>query len=319
MTSKEAYRLKNLYDIVEHISKFTFEQFRQAIHGVLPTFPIICNADIDFQRISSSSIDKSIIFRARSNRDKPKGSTMKFPFQSVRDIGLVPDMNAYKIPIGRCNQAMERRFYCSNYSITACIETLSKGFTTPYASDTVTLGVWKIQNSLNLAKVFFSIERIQELSNLNQSVYQLNAAGYEKIIKYTEKLKNHLLNTLDGRHCSPDFLINVFEFFANQFGRFDIQNEKGYWPSILYTDVIFNHSTFDDNGTLIDGLIYPSVRNALQEWNLVLHPRAMHKLSFVSAEQVWITKHQGGKIQFDSLDNAFADASGNLEWAIFKM
>lgn len=322
MTAKEQYRLKALRDIAENLSHFSFEQFKYAVHSVLPKFPIICDTDNGIRRIlknGSSSVDPSILFRARLNKVIPKGSTMKFPFQTMEEIGLVPEAFADTVPIGRCNKAKERRFYCSNYSITACLETLSKGFTSPYASDTVTLGAWKIQKSLNLAKVLFSLDRIQELGEMNQEVYQRSINSYNRIADYTKAWKSHLLETFDGMNDSPDFLISVFEFFSNQFGRLEIQSERDYWPSILYTDVIFDHSTFDDEGALFDGLMYPSIRNALQEWNLVLHPRALHKLSFVSAEQVWITKHGGGKIQFDSLDNSGVDTSGDLDWSVFKM
>lgn len=314
MTAIENHKLNSIKSILLRLSDFSYPEIKNLIGHLIPTFPIFTDSVALIQRPKQSGhTDGSHLFRVRPNELRTKGSTMLMPFQNVHEIGIVPKSKK-NIPTGRCNRSGERIFYCSNFSLTACIESLSNGFTKDFTNTTATLGVWKINEPLHLAEMAFSRQAVEQLS-------KNTAFNYDHITKYTNSWYDHMVSELgktkDDRY-SLDFNIALFELFSDQFGKMEIKNESDYYITNLYSDVIFNHSTSTDDGALYDGIVYPSVRNALQEFNIALHPRAMKKITFLSAEHVWVTRY-GSKFRFDTLETAFADDGEKLEWNIFKV
>ncbi len=73
------------------------------------------------------------------------------------------------------------------------------------------------------------------------------------------------------------------------------------------------------DGAKIDGIIYPSVKFGYQEFNIVLHPRAMEKLSFAGATLIWVVHNgQTRQTQYNPMETCFSDAEGNIKWNLFK-
>lgn len=104
--------------------------------------------------------------------------------------------------------------------------------------------------------------------------------------------------------------------------KYPIKTEQNYYLSKLYSDIIFNHSHSDENGGLFDGIIYPSVKNAYQEYNIVLHPRSMHKLKFTGATYVWMTSSGNQNpptVEYTPWETASADQHGTIHWNQFRL
>ena len=70
----------------------------------------------------------------------------------------------------------------------------------------------------------------------------------------------------------------------------------------------------EDGITKIDGILYPSTAFTYQEMNLVLHPRAMHKLQFIDAMYIWMVHFAAQQqTQFNPLEQRIkADSNGNI-------
>lgn len=115
-----------------------------------------------------------------------------------------------------------------------------------------------------------------------------------------------------------DYAKEILEFFSDEFGKMDIKTGRNYTLSNFYCDYIFNQ-TFSNEPTHIDGIIFPSIKYSYQEFNLVIHPRAMLKISFANASQIWVTYDgQMNNVQFNPLETSYSDENGNLKWNLFK-
>ncbi len=82
-------------------------------------------------------------------------------------------------------------------------------------------------------------------------------------------------------------------------------------------ELIFNYSQIDNK--LIDGIIYPSVKYSYQDYNIVIHPRAMSKLDFSNATFAWVIYDATyNTAQFAELETAFANDKENIKWDLWK-
>lgn len=316
MNELEVQKLTALNSIAANVKNYSYTEVKKMVFQIIPNFLINTDTTDKIRRPKEDGYqrDPSIIFRTRPDDITRKGHSIQQPFQKLENIAIVPPIYFNTIPTGRCNLKGQPIFYSSNYPITACIEAVSSGFTQEFKSTTATMGGWEIIKPLNLAEISFSSSTLKELEGLTNF-------SYDNIYKYRQTMHDHMKvqveNNTNQKHSS-NFNMAVLEFFSDQFGNTNIQHESDYYLSNLYCDVVFNHSYADESGSLYDGVIYPSVRNALQEFNLALHPRAMEKIKFVGAEHIWITKYSGGKFQLDSLDTASMLVNGHLNWQIFN-
>ena len=321
MTKKEVKILEELKIIGKNVSHFSYEQLKYAIGALIPNLPIVL---ADYQRVRRPKEDWmrdfEMLHRARINQLKGKNFTGLYPWQHERDISHVPlEQPELITDYGRCNRPRDIVFYCSNNAPTSCIEVLSKGFTKKILMHHVTIGHWQIKTPLTLAEVNFSLAKLTELQ-------QQTDFKYDHLIKRSKSWKEHALKIFAKKgnypNYSPEFSLAVLDFFSDHFGNINIETEHDYFISSLYTDIIFNHSNTNDEGALFDGLIYPSVKNALQEFNIVLHPRAMSKLKFAEATYAWVTSSVGQDpptVQLSSWETASPDELGNLKWNQFKL
>lgn len=316
MNKQELQIMATLHDIAVNLKHLTYTQVKDMVFKAVPSFPINTNTTDKIRRPQEDHYqrDSSIIFRTRPDDITRMGHAIQQPFQKLENISIVPPIELHKIPIGRCNLEKKPIFYSSNYPITACVEAASHGFTQDFKSTTVTMGGWQIIKPLNLAEITFSSLALRELEENSEF-------SYENIKKYRQNMKDHMKIQIEddvNQKHSSDFNLSLLEFFSDQFGKIEIIHPSDYYLSNLYCDVIFNYSYADESGSLYDGIVYPSVRNALQEFNVALHPRAMGKIKFIGAEHIWITKYPGNKFQFDSLDSASLLENGDLDWEIFN-
>ena len=179
---------------------------------------------------------------------------------------------------------------------------------------TVTLGTWTIEEPLVLAEVVFSKSKLKEVLHIDQ-------VRYGEQLKFTDEWYENAIELIKSdptTNCSLDFAKEVLEIFSDEFGKISIEDGRDYILSNFYCDRIFNETTVDAN-TLIDGIIYPSVKYSFQEYNLALHPRAMKKISFNCATHVWVVHHAAQhSVQFIPLETSFKDKDGNIKWNRFK-
>ncbi len=192
---------------------------------------------------------------------------------------------------------------------------LTKGFVKDiHQSETVAMGTWIINKPLVLAQVVFSKEKLNGIKHFNPELY-------DDRIKFTESWYEQTLVGFQkdvDRQCSIDYAKEILQFFYDEFGKIDIKSGRDYILSNFYSDYIFNQ-TYTDEPKTIDGIIFPSVRYSYQEFNIVIHPRAMSKISFVNASQIWVTyDEQTNNAQFNPLETAYSDENGNLKWTLFK-
>jgi RES domain len=254
----------------------------------------------------------SIILRCRPDEISRKGHHIQNPFQKLEDISLVPVKSHHRISTGRCNQKYQPIFYASNYAITACLEAASNGFTKNFQSTTVTMGAWKIYKPLNLSILTFSSATLAELDGNTGFSYE-RIKAHRTLMR--QNIEYQLNNGINHLH-SADFSMAILDFFSDQLGKMDILHESDYFLSNIYCDAGFNRAFADESNTPYDGILYPSVKNALQEFNIALHPRAMGKLRFIGAEHIWVTRHPGDKYQFYAIDKGSLLSNGDLRWDV---
>jgi hypothetical protein len=321
MNNRELRILAELNKIGDNVDHFSYEQLKYAVGSLIPNIPISLK---DYQQIWRPKEDWMrdfyMLHRARINQIRAEGFTGLYPWEHERDISHVPLNESHLIKdYGRCNRPGDVVFYCSNYAPTSCCEVLSKGFTKEILMNHVTIGHWRIKSPLTLAQINFSLSKLRELKELTKF-------PYDNLIKMADGWKDHALKKFGSKGSyfdySPEFSIAVLEFFSDHFGNTNIKTEHDYYISSLYTDIIFNHSHTDENGGLFDGLIYPSVKNSLQEFNIVLHPRAMNKLKFTGATYAWMTSslnQNPPSVEYTPWETAGATDSGKLIWNQFKI
>jgi len=316
MIEEEMQRLESLKGIADNIVNLSYQEAKKLVFQAIPSFPISTDTIDKIHRPDEYGWyrDPSIILRCRPDAISRKGHHIQSPFQTLEDISIVPKKVHHQIPTGRCNQRENPIFYASNYPVTACLEAASNGFTKDFQSTTVTMGAWKIISPLNLAIMTFSSSTLAELDGNTGFSYD-RIQSHRKMMR--QNIENQITTGIDQRH-SADFSMAILDFFSDQFGKMEILHESDYFLSNIYCDAVFNHAFADESNSLYDGILYPSVKNALQEFNIALHPRAMGKLHFVGAEHIWITRHPGDKYQFDSIDKGYLLSNGELHWNVFN-
>jgi hypothetical protein len=319
MTLKEQRILKEIQKIAANISHFSYDQLKYCMGSLIPNLPIITTSELEIVRPNEEGWlrDRRVLYRGRVNEIKQSGSTCFFPWQTVDKISHIPLNENFKIKEwGRCNQSNEVRFYCSNYYPTCCNEVTSVGFSETVTAEHITVGNWFIDVPLNLAVVNFSLKNLNDIKELTGHNSEYLNRRLNNEIKFNEKEFK-----ISNNNHTPEFNIEVLKFLSDQFGNRNIKSEHDYYFSNLYCDVIFNHSFADENETLYDGIKYPSVKNSYEEYNIVLHPRAMEKLRCIAASNVWVTYHSNGdasRVNYNQLETADLDKSGNILWNIFK-
>ncbi len=231
------------------------------------------------------------------------------PHPNVSDISYIQPKELHKIDrFGRANKKGESMFYGSLNYATACIETLSKGADfRDSGSAMVTIGTWKFETPLTLAQMPHS-EKVWKQFYEKVS-FKSEKLTEEHIKKHNEEIRKRLRNDLD---------YEILELFGDAFAKFDIKDDTDYFLSNYYADRVFNRVKGLDPGEEFDGIMYPSVPNSYQEYNIVLTPGVVDtKLKFLNAMQVWVVHYlnKGGGGEFIPIEQRVkADDAGKLSW-----
>jgi len=318
MTDKQTRAIEYLKNLHNHLYKMDYKEICIDLDSLISDLPISTFTTEKIKRFEETQPrDLSIIYRARENETFiPERCSGKLPLKTLDEISIISEENKGLVKtFGRCNKPKEPRFYSSNNMPTACIEAITSGFTKDVAeSKYVTVGSWKIIEPLNLAHINYSEKSLAQFLEHDKE-------RYDKMIKHTRNLDEHNLNQIkEGRPDEVEYQYELYKFFADEFAKVEITEDYDYKTLNYYCDHAFDRITFDDKKTNLDGILYPSVSFSYQEMNLVLHPRAMRKIKFLSALNVWVVYHgAGGSFEFIPLEqNVKADSEGNLQWNKFK-
>jgi hypothetical protein len=319
MTLKEEKGLKFLKNISPQLYRFEYDQVKIWLKDYVPQIPFSYEKRETLWRPQEDiwyRHPKSLC-RARENDIERAVGDLNYPYDKVSEISHIPGNKLSSIKeLGRANLKRESRFYCSNYSAVACAECLTKGFTQGFGErKTITMGIWAIKEPLILADVVFSKSKLLEYRHIDEE-------RYDNLIKFTDDWYEYTLKLIRSNSIYPlseDYSFELLNFFGDEFGKTNIKTTNDYILSNYFCDVIFNHSKIDDK--FIDGIIYPSVKFSYQDYNIVIHPRAMHKLDFSSASFLWIINNgtlNCDSIHFSEMETAFTTDKENIKWNLWK-
>lgn len=318
MTDQQAKTIEHLNRLRAHLYKMDYKDVCIDLGNLMADIPVPIFEAKEIERFKETHPrDKSIIYRARENEKFiPEKSDKKLPFKTLDEISIISDDKKHLIKkFGRCNKPEEPRFYSSNNYTTACAEAISSGFTVGVSeSKMVTVGSWRIKEPLVLAQINYSESSLKQfLENDNER--------YEQMLKYTRWFdENHLAEIKKHKPDSFEYQHLLSKRFADEFARNDIEQDYDYKLINYYCDNVFDNIKLEDGVTPVDGIVYPSIDYSYQEKNLVLHPRAMKKIEFISAMNVWVVYHgEHEAFEFIPLEqNVKADELGNLLWRKFN-
>lgn len=320
MTAKEERALKFLRDISLQLYKHDYGDVRPWLIDYIRSVPVPILKREAIPRISPGGwySDPKILYRAIENKEFRKTIyTNALPWKTVDRISHAPldKEKEFIKDYGRANLPGQARFYCSNFYPTACLECLTKGFTIDAdESKTVTSGAWKVVAPLMLAQIAFSPRRLLEIRHLNPEFYEERLTFAKEWYEHT--IKGFEENPIED--FSLDYTIRLLEFFSDEFAKTNIESGRDYILSNFYAESVFDQTHLED-GIKIDGIVYPSVKFGYQEFNIVLHPRAMEKLRFAGATLVWVVHNgQTMQTQYNPMETSFSDVEGNIKWNLFK-
>lgn len=174
--------------------------------------------------------------------------------------------------------------------------------------------MWKIEQPLNLSRLYYPEEGLNHFKNFNEKLYseklEFRIKDRENIIQL---LKEQPHNNELERH------IMLLDFFSNEVGRIDIVDDNDYKLSNFYAQTVFERTRLED-GSRIDGIIYPSVPFSYQGMNVALTKEGFKKMRFIAAMYVWVTYFENsGDSQFIPVEQRiYPDSNGVLQWNLFK-
>jgi hypothetical protein len=308
--------IDNLNNIQKNSQRFTYDEFCTILSHLIPQVPIIPIISECIPRIDKGFYrDPSIIYRARPNEISNTSPSLSIPWSNILDISIVPEKDEEKIEFGRANKEKQPMFYASNDCHISCYETIWHKFPlqTIEKEKNLTVGVWEINQPLNLAFIPFSKSYVNRIKKPGQKIYDdIN----DLTIKFDNEIDT-MLKTQSRNVTLDKFLLN---FFSYQFAKLEINDKSDYYFSNFYCDQVFDRCPNDKGINDIDGIIFPSVCFSYQYYNLALHPRCLSKINFVSAMYVWVTYSTDTQdMSYIPLEqNIHADTSGQLNWILFK-
>jgi len=299
-------RLKNFQQ------KLSYEELVIDLDGYIERLPISITTFPEIPLFNETQPrNKKLLYRARPNEkiDLLK-STLALPFNTLEEISL--NLKIELIKRGRLNKANQSIFYCSNSVMGACFEAISKGFFMDKAhySMGLTVGIWKMVEPLELASLYYSTSGLDFFQKNDMQLYS-KKLDYRNAVR--EKAMGRIQHDLKANADELDLNMFLLDFFSDELGRIDIENENDYKLSNYYAEHVFERVPQGE----IDGIFYPSIPMAFQGDNIALHPRALKKLQFVSAMNVWAVYHEETRnLQIIPLkQNIPADTNGLFHWS----
>jgi len=251
----------------------------------------------------------NLVYRARLNEPGKR-------WNHISEISFIPEHSVHKIiDFGRVNQPKQSMFYGAFNMATACVESVTKGnvFEMPN-SPTCTVGVWKIESPLIWAELPHSAKHFEAF--WARTTFRSESIRVEHIEKWNKELVE---NIKKSEHYRGEIDIQIMQFFAEEFAKFDIKSNSDYKLSNYYADRVFNRIKGFELQEDVDAIIYPSIASSYQHKNIVMRTgTATTKLKFQYALDIWMPIHKGenGGIQFIPLKQFVrADGEGKLDWS----
>jgi hypothetical protein len=317
MTEKQAKAIKYLDRIPEILSRYEYKEFCIDFNSFFNSLPIQANSKITqiVNLFEGHPRDYSIIYRARENEKLiPEISSIKLPFKKIEDVSI-NEKAKQSITFGRCNKKNVPRFYASSDWSTACLESITKGFTERVnESKELTVGCWKIIEPLNLAKINYCEQSIKQILTIDNPFYS-------RVLELAQKENNEQISYNVRNGYGDEFYTRkVLEFFYREFAKMNIKDEFDYYPTNLFCEHVFDCTEMLDINSRIDGVLYPSTAYSYQNKNIVLHPRAMKKIKFIDAMMVQTVKFsETGNVNFTPLEqHVKANENGIIQWQNFN-
>jgi hypothetical protein len=317
MKLQEEKTLRFLKNISTELQKHSYNDLKPWLIDYVKYLPIPNITTSSFPRTAKSGTYKAPneIYRCCANEIViEKKTTFLLPFKPVERISIIPEHLENKVPAGRANEPGIGRFYCSSDYMTASIECLTKGFEIDKSADTtVTMGTWHVKEPLLIVPVYLSKNRLKAFREYDPDFFD------NELQQTNDWYENNFQTLLQNDYsASLDYAKEITEFFSDEFAKVDISHPYDYNLSIFYTDFMFNHKLRNDQKP-IDAVMYPSAKFLYGNRNMAIHRRAMNKLSFVHASQVWVTYNASNKnTQCSPLETVGADTDGILKWNKFN-
>lgn len=315
MTRKEEIALHHLRTFALNLNCYEYNQLKPYLQILVPQLPITFHKEkTQLWRMNEDVYARNPdeLYRARPNEIKSSNNLL-LPFRKISDLSHIPfDKLHYVKDYGRVNLPNQAIFYSSNFYPTSCVESITNGGRfNEDNSLAVSVGTWIIKKPLILAEIGFSKNKILEVKDLNPDAYQ-------ELLNHAERQEEHFFNLMKSLSLpySLDYGFEVTRLFLDEFAKTKISSGRDYLLSNYYADVIFNQTKI--NGNLIDGIIYPSIRYGYQEQNIALHPRAMYKLHFGHACNIWAVYSRNGSVEHIPLETAYSKNGQDLNWNIWQ-
>lgn len=314
MTLDEEKTLAKLEYIRRNLNSIDYGELVREIGRLVPILPFtILNA----KNINSEGrqySDLNTIFRSRANKYCTRNSSTKMPYKTVDEIGLNKDYE--KIPMGRCNKVKEAMFYGSFSFPTAALESITKGtFPQEEISTSCTISEWSIVEPLKLAVISHSMISLKEIhAKFFPALNDYQKKEHLELQDLCIEKRNKLVEYLCDKGNSKDYSERIIDFFSYEFAKSKIETESDYKLSNCFVDRVFN------DREMFDAIYYPSIHFMHNRDNIVIHPRAMHKIKFNSAMYVGIHYFpNNNQTQFDPWEqNIQSNEHGELEWIRYK-
>lgn len=187
-----------------------------------------------------------LLFRSRSHT---KGEDF---FNKIEDISCRQDLY-YIEDFGRANEPSQSIFYCSDSNIVAFSETsVLTRQNTELPSDTVTTGVWEVQEDFQIATIIS-----------NHNIKGLNATIDGLDFEFKSLVKLYKNEGTVGH-------IETLELFSKEFTRYAQGNTSKYIVSCAFANYVYD--AIGQSGKQVGGIMYSSAIYPNAGMNLAIKP-----------------------------------------------
>jgi hypothetical protein len=317
MKFQEEKTLRFLKDVSTQLRRHSYDDLKPWLIDYVKYLPIPNITTTAFPKTTKGGIYKvpNEIYRCCANEIvREKRTTFLLPFKAVERISIIPEHLENKVSAGRANESGTGRFYCSSDYMTASIECLTKGFEIDRSADTtVTMGTWRVSEPLLVVPIYLSRNRLKAFREYDPEFFD------SELQQSNDWYENNFQTLLQADYpASLDYAKEITELFSDEFAKVDIGHPYDYNLSIFYTDFMFNHQLRADQKP-VDAVMYPSAKFLYGNRNMAIHRRAISKLSFIRASQIWVTYNSSSKsTQCSPLETVGADINGFLKWDKFN-
>lgn len=233
-----------------------------------------------------------LLFRSRAHT---RGEDF---FRNIDDISYRQDL-LYIEDFGRANEPTQSIFYCSDSDVVAFVETsILTRQNSELPSDTVTTGIWEVQEDFRIATIVSN----DEIRGLNRTLEGLET----EFRKLTELYRNE----------GTDGHINILDLFSKEFTRNSHGDNTKYIVSCAFAN--YAYDAIDQHNLQVSGIMYPSAIYPHEGMNLALKPELVYngKLKLIAARRGTMNKRdQTNYYEEDIIDaKSIIYKTATIEW-----